>query len=557
MSDTARAARWWRGAVIYQIYPRSFADSNNDGIGDLRGIIDRLDYVRDLGVDAIWLSPVYASPNRDYGYDVSDYRAIHPEFGAMADFDTLLAGVHRRGMKLVLDQVLSHTSDEHPWFLDSVSGGPKRDWYVWADAGPDGTAPNNWLSTFGGPAWSWHPARRRYYHHKFLRQQPKLNLYHPQARAAALDVLRFWLDKGVDGFRLDVANSYLHDPALADNPPEPHPGDYHWAHAPRLQQHRHDANRPENAEMLREIRKLMDSYPGSFAFGEFSEAPDMIGAYAAGPDVLHSGYTFDFLEDEAFHPERFTSFYAMAARTEGLWPCVTFSNHDSVRTVTRFGRRQAGAGADPDLARLCLSLLLCLRGTVLLYQGEELGLDQADIAERRQIRDPVGDLYFPFFKGRDGSRTPMPWRADAPHAGFSAVPPWLPVPDTHAAQAVDRQAHDPGSVLHFARRAIAARHASEALRLGAISFLDAPPPLLAFERRHHGARVLCLFNLGRDAVPLAPGIAGGDDLSAVLAGAAAGSVETALCSQPTDPPLPQALPGLAARVVNLKPRECR
>ncbi|MFP4003499.1 MAG: alpha-amylase family glycosyl hydrolase, partial [Alphaproteobacteria bacterium] len=425
-------ALWWRGAVVYQIYPRSFADSNGDGIGDLNGILARLDHVAALGADAIWLSPVYPSPNRDFGYDVSDYCAIHPEFGTMADFDALLSEVHARGMKLILDQVLSHTSDEHPWFADSVLGGEKRDWYVWAEAKADGTAPNNWLSAFGGPAWSWHPARRRYYHHKFLRQQPKLNLHHPQAREAALQVLRFWLDRGVDGFRLDVANSYLHDPALTDNPPEPDPTPYHWAHAPRLQRHCHDANRPENAEMLREIRKLMDDYPGSFAFGEFSEAPEMIGAYA-GPGALHSGYTFDFIEDERFEPGGFKAYYGMLARTAGLWPCVTFSNHDSVRTVTRFGRRPPGSGADPDLARLCLSLLLCLRGTVLLYQGEELGLDQAEIEDRELIRDPVGDLYFPFFKGRDGSRTPMPWQADAPNAGFSASTPWLPLAASHKA----------------------------------------------------------------------------------------------------------------------------
>jgi alpha-glucosidase len=541
-------ALWWRSAVIYQIYPRSFADSNGDGAGDLRGIISRLDHVAALGVNAIWLSPVYPSPNRDFGYDVSDYCAIHPEFGTMADFGALLAEVHARGMKLILDQVLSHTSDEHPWFQDSVLGGGKRDWYVWADAKEDGTAPNNWLSAFGGPAWSYHPARRQYFHHKFLRQQPKLNLHHPQARAATLDVLRFWLDKGVDGFRLDVANSYLHDPALAGNPPVPRESrtNYHWAHAPRLQRHCHDANRPENAEMLRDIRKLMDAYPGSFAFGEFSEAPEMIGAYAAGPEALHSGYTFDFIEDESFRPEGFSAYYGMLARTAGLWPCVTFSNHDSVRTVTRFGRRPAGAGADPELAKLCLSLLLCLRGTVLLYQGEELGLEQADITDRTQIRDPVGDLYFPYFKGRDGSRTPMPWHAEAPHAGFSAGRPWLPVPASHARQAADRQDRDPQSVLNFARDAIAARRGNPALLHGEIVFLDAPGPVLAFERRHEQQCLLCMFNLGREPVTLPA------QFQAFASGASETEPVAALCTERPGPANWDALSGLAARVIRVR-----
>lgn len=488
---------WWRGAVVYQIYPRSFLDTNGDGVGDLRGIAAKLDYITALGVDAIWLSPVYPSPNRDFGYDVSDYCGVDPSFGSMADFDRLLAGAHERGLKVILDQVLSHSSDQHPWFQESLLSrdNARADWYVWADAEEDGTPPNNWLAAFGGPAWSWHPVRRQYYHHKFLKQQPKLNFHNADVVAALMDVLRFWLDKGVDGFRLDVANSYLHDKTLADNPPVPvaERTGAHWAHAPHLQRHLHDANREENAWAMTAVRNVMNEYKDRFVFGEFSEEPAMLGRYASGPDKLHTGYTFDFVEDWSFAPRVFRDFYMQTRESApDVWPCVTFSNHDFVRPVTRWG----GGRGDDALARLLLLLLMTLKGTVLMYQGEELGLPDADLA-RDDIRDPVGDLYFPFHKGRDGCRTPMSWE-NAVHGGFSTVKPWLPVPDYHICRSVAGQESDPESVLACALKAIALRKAHPALVDGDIVFLDLPEPMLAFERMADSGRYLCLFNLGRE-----------------------------------------------------------
>ncbi|MBX3495854.1 MAG: alpha-glucosidase [Parvibaculum sp.] len=494
---TQKNPDWWKGAVVYQIYPRSFRDANGDGIGDLRGIEEKLDHVAGLGADAIWLSPIYPSPNRDFGYDVSDYCGIAPEMGTMADFDRLLAAVHSRGMKLILDQVLAHSSDQHAWFAESQlsADNPKSDWYVWADAKEDGTVPNNWLSAFGGPAWSWNPVRRQYYHHKFLKSQPKLNFHNPEVVSACMDVLRFWLDKGVDGFRLDVANSYLHDAALTDNPPLPRDerSFLDWAHAPRLQRHIHDANMPENEWAMKRVRATMDEYEDRLAFGEFSERPEMFGLYAGGPERLHTGYTFDFLEDWSFAPAVFRRYYEeLLAPLPDLFPCVTFSNHDIVRPVTRWG----GGRGDEELARLGLMLLVALKGTVLMFEGEDLGLPEVDL-ERHHIKDPVGDLYFPWSKGRDGCRTPMPWERHAHEAGFTAATPWLPIPDYHRERAVDVQQADGYSVLAHARAAVALRKAHPALKRGAISFLDAGDPVLAFEREGEGEKLICVFNLGK------------------------------------------------------------
>jgi alpha-glucosidase len=492
-----RPAPWWQGAVVYQIYPRSFCDADGDGIGDLKGIASKLDYISSLGVEAIWLSPIHPTPNRDFGYDVADFDAIAPEMGTLATFDALIAEAHRRGLKVIMDEVLSHTSDLHPWFQESLKSrtGDKADWYVWADPREDGTPPNNWLSVFGGPAWSYHPARRQYYFHKFLKQQPKLNLYNPDARKAALDVLRFWLDRGVDGFRLDVANSYLHDAALRDNPAVPmaERTSHHWGHAPNLQRRTRDSNLPENREVLDEIRALVDRYGDRFVFGEFSEEPGLLGHFAGRDHGLHTGYTFTFLEDRSFRPQVFADHYAFLNAIEGLWPCVTMSNHDVLRTVTRYGR---SLEPNPALARLALALLMTLRGTVLLYQGEELGLPDGPI-ERHQIRDPVGELYFPFSKGRDPCRTPMPWVSGKPNFGFSYGEPWLPMAPAHGALAAAGQERDEGSTLHFARALIALRKAHPVLRIGEIRVLEASDQVLTFERVSAASRALCVFNLSR------------------------------------------------------------
>jgi len=503
---------WWRGPVVYQIYPRSFCDADGDGVGDLKGVESKLDYIASLGVDALWLSPIHPSPNRDFGYDVADFEGVAPEFGGMAAFTRLLGKAHERGLKIILDEVLSHTSDQHPWFQESLASrdNAKADWYVWADPREDGTPPNNWLSVFGGPAWSYHPARRQYYFHKFLKQQPKVNLRNPQALEAALAVLELWLDRGVDGFRLDVANSFLHDAQLRDNPPVPmaERTARHWAHAPNLQRRIRDSNLPENREVLDRIRALVDRYDNRFVFGEFSEEPDLLGEFAGAGHGLHTGYTFTFLEDRKFKPETFAKHYAFLNAIEGLWPCVTFSNHDVPRPVTRYGRTMDG---DPALAKLVMSLALCLKGTVLLYQGEELGLPDGPI-EREQIRDPVGELYFPFAKGRDPCRTPMPWQADAPNLGFTSGKPWLPVAPAHRALSADIQERDPGSALNFARRAVVERKKYPALALGDFVPLPSHEQVLAFERHYNGERVVCVFNLSRTAASYElPGSAAGDN----------------------------------------------
>ncbi len=517
-------APWWRGAVIYQIYVRSFADGNGDGVGDFKGLIDRLDYVAGLGVDAIWLSPIHPSPNRDWGYDVSDYEGINPEYGSASDFERVLSEAHDRGLKVLTDEVLAHTSDEHPWFRRSLIDSDKADWYVWAAPKLDGTAPNNWLSAFGGPAWSYHPARRQYYHHKFLRQQPKLNWRNPGARGAALAVLDRLLAQGVDGFRLDVANAYLHDAALTDNPPVPEnkrtPRD--WAHAPKLQYHWYDSNLPENLQVLDEIRGLVDRYADRFVMGEFSELPERCGSFASPDEGLHSGYSFPLLEAHVLSPDFVREHFAMLAHYPKHWPSVAFSNHDVVRTVTRFG----GDRATPALAKLLLALLLSLKGTALLYQGEELGLTETRL-RRDQLKDPVGDLYYPTNRGRDGCRTPMPWRADEPNLGFTTGAPWLPLAPEHKALAVATQEDDPQSVLRFTRTLLAERWRSPALRHGEIELLDAPAPVLAFQRTHDRERVLCVFNMsgalsaysdGRlaGATPLAVGCGGAKHLDVTL-----------------------------------------
>ena len=509
-------APWWRGATVYQVYVRSFADSNGDGVGDFPGLISKLDYIAALGVDAIWLSPIHPSPNRDWGYDVSDYDTVNPEYGNEADFDRLLREAHARGLKIMTDEVLAHTSDEHAWFVESLKGDDKAHWYVWAAAREDGTSPNNWLSAFGGPAWSYHPARRACYHHKFLRQQPKLNWHDAEAREAALNVLDAWLSRGVDGFRLDVANAFLHDAALADNPavPESARNGRYWSRAASMQLHRHDSNLEENIHVLNEIRTRVERYPDRFVMGEFSEDPERCGAFASPADGLHSGYSFPLLLASELGPDFVREHYAMLARFPAHWPSIAFSNHDVIRTASRFG----GDNPPPALARLLLALLVALRGTLLLYQGEELGLPEASL-RRNQIRDPIGDLYYPLYRGRDGCRTPMPWDDTQPNFGFTDSLPWLPLAPEHRNLAVSLQESDPQSTLLCARRLLAVRKQSGALRLGDIEFLDVPTPVLAFQRIHQDERVLCVFNMSggessfrsellANAAPLAIGFGG-------------------------------------------------
>jgi len=480
----AAPSPWWRGAAIYQVYVRSFCDGNGDGQGDFTGLTAKLDYIKALGVDAIWLSPVHPSPNRDWGYDVSDYGDVHPDYGTLADFQALLQGAHDRGLKIILDEVLAHTSDEHAWFAASRDGDAgKKDWYVWADPRDDGTVPSNWLSVFGGPAWSYQPARRQYYHHKFLRQQPKLNWMNGAAREAALNVLDIWLERGVDGFRLDVANAFLHDTRLRDNPaiPAAERGQVEWSAAANMQRHIHDSNLEENRAVLDVIRRRVDAFDDRFVFGEFSEEFERSGCYLPPGTGLHAGYNFALLL--ATDMAAIRDHLQTLARFPDHWPAISFSNHDVIRTASRFGLANT---------RVLLALLMSLRGTLLLYQGEELGLPEVELP-RHLLKDPVGDLYYPLFKGRDGCRTPMPWAAGLAHLGFSTGTPWLPLGQAHAALTVSDQERDPNSTLVYARKLLAARTATPALRDGSLTLLDGEA--LAFVREGGGQKIACVFNL--------------------------------------------------------------
>ncbi len=493
---------WWRGAVIYQIYPRSFMDADGDGVGDLEGILAKLDYIASLGVDGIWLSPFFTSPMKDFGYDVSDYRAVDPMFGTLADFDAVVAKAHALGLKIIIDQVWSHTSDQHSWFKESVTAreGPKADWYVWAEAKADGSPPNNWQASFGGPSWSWSPRRRQYYLHNFLVEQPDLNFWNPDVQEAILDVARFWLDRGVDGFRLDVINYIFHGRDLIDNPvaahnhPPPMPG--------LFQRHVEDRSRPEALAFLARLRALMDSYGARMTVGEVYDQPPLPRQkeYVAGRDRLHTAYGFFLLNADRATPDLFAETITSWTEADG-WPSWSLGNHD----VPRFASRMAGD--DPALTRLLMALLLCLRGTIFLYQGEELGLPQAKVPFER-LRDPFAIAAWTGDAGRDGARTPMPWTATAANAGFStAAETWLPVDERYLALAADVQEADEASMIHFTRRIIAERARLPALKLGSATVAAAPAGVFAFERVHGDESLICAFDLTGDGASLTlPGV---------------------------------------------------
>ncbi|SCY30567.1 alpha-glucosidase family protein [Paracoccus tibetensis] len=491
---------WWRDAVIYQIYPRSFQDSNGDGIGDLIGITRRLDHVASLGVDAIWLSPIFTSPMKDMGYDVADYTGIDPLFGTMEDFDAMVARAHELGLKVIIDQVLSHSSDQHPWFAESRASreGDKADWYVWADPKPDGTPPNNWLSVFGGPAWEWEPRRRQYYLHNFLTEQPDLNLWNPAVQDALLDTMRFWLERGVDGFRLDTVNYYFHHGDLRDNPPNP---DYRGPDAYSWQRHVESRNQPDNIAFLKRMRALTDEYEGRMMVGEVGDQGEtgirIMAEYTSGGDKLHMCYSFEMLGRTftAAHFRRcIEEVQNSAADGHSCW---SFSNHDVVRHVTRWQTETS----DPDrLARLSAAMLLSFPGTICLYQGEELALPET-VMERHELTDPPALRYWPEIKGRDGCRTPMPWDAQAPQGGFTDAAPWLPVKAPQLDRAVSTQGGEDSTLAAY-RRLIAFRKAQEPLGHGTTEFLDLSEPILAFRRRKGDEVLTCVFNLGETPVTL-------------------------------------------------------
>jgi alpha-glucosidase len=489
-------AAWWRGAVIYQIYPRSFMDSNDDGIGDLRGVIDRLGYIADLGVDAIWISPFFKSPMKDFGYDVSDYRSVDPIFGTLEDFDRLIEAAHRRGLKVIIDQVLSHSSDQHPWFAESRQSrdNAKANWYVWADPKDDGTPPSNWLSVFGGSAWQWEPRRQQYYLHNFLASQPDLNYHEPDVVLQMLKEVDYWLLRGVDGLRLDAINFCYHDRLLRDNPAKPASErvgrGYRTDNPYAWQSHLYDNTRPENLAFLRQLRKLSDSYRGVVLLGEVTgEDPiDTMLEYTSGSQRLHMAYNFDLLADEFSLAHIRNAVESLEREAPECWPCRSIGNHDVARVTTRWGDDGSGARS-----KLLNALLLSLKGSVCTYQGDELGLTQAEIAHE-DIRDPYGVAFWPLFQGRDGCRTPMPWSGSHRSSGFTNGEPWLSLPAEHREMAVEHQLEDPQSILQAYRRFVRWRREQPALILGDIRFLDSPDGTIAFTREYRGSRLLAIFN---------------------------------------------------------------
>ena len=486
---------WWRGATIYQVYPRSFSDSNGDGVGDLPGITARLDHIASLGVDGIWISPFFKSPMKDFGYDVSDYRAVDPLFGTLEDFDRLVARAHTLGLRVIIDQVYSHTSDEHAWFQESRASrnNDRADWYVWADPKPDGSPPTNWQSVFGGAAWTWDARRVQYYLHNFLSSQPNINLHNPLVAEAMLEVARFWLDRGVDGFRLDAINFAAHDPQLRDNPAASATGAIRTRPFD-FQLHVYNQSHPIIGKFVEQIRTLTDSYTDIFTVAEVGGAEPIMEMqrFTAQPGGINSAYSFDFLYAPALSPKLFKKVLKQwAARPEIGWPSWAFSNHDAPRAISRWASEADRAA----MARLNLLLLISLRGNIFLYQGDELGLPQAAIAFKA-LQDPEAITNWPLTLGRDGARTPMPWSSTAPHGGFSGAKPWLPVPESHLALAVETQNGDPQSQLNLTRSLIRLRAGHNALLGGAAEVLVAGDALLVIERTTQDERLLCVFNLG-------------------------------------------------------------
>ncbi|HEX7370673.1 MAG TPA: alpha-glucosidase [Rhodanobacteraceae bacterium] len=494
---------------MYQIYPRSFQDSNADGIGDLPGITRRLDYIARLGVDAIWISPFFKSPMADFGYDIADFRDVDPIFGTLADFDTLLAEAHHLGLKVIIDQVPSHTSIAHAWFQQSRASrdNAKADWYVWADPRDDGTPPNNWLSIFGGSAWQWEPRRQQYYLHNFLPDQPDLNFHEPDVSDAVLGNLRFWLERGVDGFRLDSINFCFHDRLLRDNPAKPAHQRFGRGYSEEspyaYQYHWFNNTQPENLAFLQRLRQLLDHYPNAVALGEVS-SEDSLATMAeyTGNARLHMSYSFELLTDQCSAGFIRNTVEALEQQMPHGWPCWAISNHDCVRVRSRW----LPADAPCHAASVLTALACSLRGSVCVYQGEELGLPEADVPYHA-LRDPYGIAFWPNSKGRDGCRTPMPWQ-DAEFGGFSTCAPWLPIDAPQRGMNVAMQESLEHSPLQRFLRFMQWRRNQPSLQWGDIQFLDAPEPLLGFVRTFDNETMLAIFNLGNEAMTLElpPGI---------------------------------------------------
>lgn len=506
---------WWRGAVIYQVYLRSFLDSNGDGIGDIRGCIERLDYIKGLGVDAIWLSPFFKSPMDDFGYDISDYRDVDPIFGTLEDLDELITKAHNLGLKIMIDQVLSHTSVAHAWFEESRQSrtNAKADWYVWADPKPDGSPPNNWLSIFGGVAWEWEPRRQQYYLHNFLKSQPDLNFHNRDVQNQILEEVEFWLKRGIDGLRLDAINFCFHDEPLRDNPAKPideregrgFSSDNPYAY----QYHYFNNTQPQNLDFLARLRSLTERYPGTTTLGEVSSEDSLqtMLEYTDGDKHLHMAYSFELLVDEFSSAHIRHTVESFVNRSQGGWPCWAISNHDVARVASRWGGDQLNSRERAQFSQMITALMASLQGSLCVYQGEELGLTEADVAFE-DLQDPFGIAFWPKFKGRDGCRTPMPWDGSQHNAGFSDGAPWLPVEQNHNVLSVNTQKTLSCSTLEHFQQFMAWRKLWPALTSGEIDFIDSTENTLLFTRTIHADSntakqvILCAFNLSNTKVTL-------------------------------------------------------
>lgn len=489
--------RWWKEGVIYQIYPRSFKDTNQDGIGDLRGIIDKLDYLQELGVDAVWMSPIFPSPDVDFGYDVSDYRSIDSKFGSMQDFDLLIDTAHSKGIHIILDLVLNHTSNQHPWFLQSRSSveNAYRDWYIWQRGRKGKHPPNNWQSFFGGSGWQHDPQTNQFYFHMFSKEQPDLNWRNPRVRAEMLNIFRYWCDKGVDGFRLDVFNAYFKHRDFPSNPLKLGLRGFD------RQEHLYDVDQPEMIPLLNEIRRILDTYEARYAVGEtFLESSGRAEMYCS-ETLLHGAFNFN-LAQAPWNAKKMKDVMTAweLSLPEETWPTQVLNNHDLSRSATRFGR-----GENDERLKIAAGLLLTLRGTPFLYYGEEIGMRDIKL-KRREILDPVGKRYWPFYKGRDGCRSPMQWDPSE-QGGFTSARPWLPVHNNYTHRNVAAQEHNPESLLNFYKTLLRIRRRHSALRNG--TFVPIPvgsERALTYLRENQDETVWIVCNFDRRKINLTPGL---------------------------------------------------
>src|ERR1700733_10652879 len=486
----AEGHAWWQHAVFYEIYPRSFADSNNDGVGDLKGITSKLDYLKDLGVDAIWIAPCFPSPQVDFGYDVSDYESIDPMYGTLADFDVLVSEAKKRDIRIVLDFVVNHTSDQHQWFLDSKSSrtSAHRDWYIWRDGKGPGEPPNNWVSTFGGSAWKFDPATNQYYYHYFYAEQPDLNWRNPAVRDAMFNVTRWWYKRGVAGFRLDAVDTLFEDPELRDNPIL-QPGTNHFGDP--IEQNKYNTKLPEVHDVLRGLRKVADE-SNAVLVGETwtADVAELSRYYGQSNDELQLPMDFLFTTVNKLSPAEFRKQIAAVDGASG-WPTFVISNHDIVRSYDRYG----DGVHDDQIAKLMAALYLTLRGTPIMYYGEEIGMKTTPPTRKEDVKDPIGRTGWPEEKGRDGERTPMQWDGSE-NAGFSKGTPWLPVPETFKTHNVADESKDPNSVLEFYRKVLKLRHTNPALLEGSYTAVnDSDANVLSYLRVYKAPGVVVALNM--------------------------------------------------------------